>query len=238
MNPKNEDELSVADSLESLFSLPPPRGVKIQDPKQNTSSSHKIISKEQEETLAITTIQITAHALQKMFFMAKEVVRIFNEPLEVYALAIGSTKVIQDILIPVQTCSFTSIHINAEDLLSLMPAIQKQDVTVLGWTHSHANFGVFFSETDIQNQKIILAETSNYIFLDGHRVKFCYGMTVNINQEVFGMVSTQFSSGNIHSKPVSFDVLESPNEGSLSDLEETTLSQILRDNIIRIKNHE
>jgi len=163
--------------------------------------------------------------------MATEVMHLFHEPLEAYALIIGSENIIDDIIIPIQTCSHTSININAEDLLLLMPAIQKQNLTVLGWTHSHANFDVFFSGTDTQNQKTILAETSNFKIIEGHRAKYCYGMTVNVHQKVFGMASTQFPSGNIHSKQVTFKILTSPDDGALSDLEKITLSRILRNNI-------
>ncbi|UYP47019.1 hypothetical protein NEF87_003304 [Candidatus Lokiarchaeum ossiferum] len=230
-------EVAVGDSLESLFSLTPSNCKEIDAMNKKPPFDQIIaLTEEQEERLALRQIHISSRALHKMFFMAKEVIRLFNEPLEVYALAVGNSEVIEDILIPRQMCSHTSIHINAKDLLSLMPEIQKQDVNVLGWTHSHANFSVFFSGTDTQNQKTILAETSNFRTLNGSRVKFCYGLTVNIHQDVFGMVSTQFSSGKIYSNQATLEIHSSPNDGVLSDFEEAALSQILRDHIHILKS--
>lgn len=230
-------KVAVADSLESLFSLPLSTSKEIKSANKKETCILKSLTEEQEESLAIRQISITSRALQKMFFMAKEVIRLFNDSLEVYALVVGTLDVIEDIIIPSQICSHTSIHISPEALLSLMPEIQNQNVTVLGWTHSHANFGVFFSGTDSQNQKTILAETSNYMCLNGSRVKFCYGLTVNVKQDIFAMVSTQFSSGKIYSNQAKLEIISSPNDGVLSEFEEATLSQILRDNIRVWKSH-
>ncbi|WP_457558641.1 hypothetical protein [Candidatus Harpocratesius sp.] len=161
----------------------------------------------------ITEISITEYALKKMFIMAEEVTKITTKEVEVYALCIGKNHLIEDILIPNQQVHFASVHVEGRDLLDLSSYIHKENLTILGWTHSHANLNVFFSGTDYFNQDTLLAETSNYRKWNGIQVKYVYGMTVNLNHKYFGLVSTQVFTGKIFHEPASFKIIKTlPND--------------------------
>ncbi|MCF2138751.1 MAG: hypothetical protein K9W44_01685 [Candidatus Lokiarchaeota archaeon] len=161
----------------------------------------------------ITEILITEYALEKMFIMAEEVTKITTKEVEVYALCTGKNHIIEDILIPNQQVHFASVNVEGRDLLDLSSYIHKKNLTILGWTHSHANLNVFFSGTDYFNQDTLLAETSNYRKWNGIQVKYVYGITVNLNHKYFGLVSTQVFTGKIFHESASFKIIKAlPND--------------------------
>ncbi|MHA1744500.1 MAG: hypothetical protein ACTSWW_00785 [Promethearchaeota archaeon] len=184
----------VGDSLENVLSPPP---------LSSEESNIPLLP----EPFPLSIIRITQVALEKLYLLAQEVFEVLHQPLEVYALCFGEDGIISDILIPQQYVSFASIHIHSDNILALIPEIQEKNLPILGWAHSHANFGVFFSGTDDSNQKVILAETANYREIeDKQRVKYTYGLTVNIHRALYGEVSTQFASGRLEHKKASFSI--------------------------------
>ena len=189
-----EKPTPVSDSLEKVLStqLPTPNGAEIS---------------RLPEPSPLSIIRITQVALEKLYILAQEVFEVLHQPLEVYALCLGDDGIISDLLIPQQDVSFASIHIHSDNILALIPEIQARDLPILGWAHSHANFSVFFSGTDDSNQKIILAETANYREIDEQRVKYAYGLTINITRSLYGEVSTEFASGRIEQKKASFNIV-------------------------------
>jgi hypothetical protein len=108
---------------------------------------------------------------------------------------------------------------------------------ILGWNHSLCDFGVFFSGTDDANQENIFKETTNYAILPyiekGIQVKFVYGMTVNVKQEVYGEITTQMPCGAVlNRKSVEIEII-----GDLpEDWDEETMRKIIRNELkLRVK---
>lgn len=163
----------------------------------------------------ISSIKITENALKMLFSMAKQMKHVFGKDYEVYAFLVGNDDIVTDILIPPQTVSYTHISISPNDLMQLVEPIEKYNLKILGWGHSHCDFSVFFSNTDDENQMRILNETENYKEFttdDGHiiKMKFAYGVTVNINGEVYGEVTTQFPCGAVFNREnVPIEVIKS-----------------------------
>ena len=193
MPQKPKTQTHVSDSLENILSPPSSSVLESEIPPL-------------PEPSPLSIIQITQVALEKLYLLAQEVFEVLHQPLEVYALCVGKDDTIEDILIPQQEVSYASVHIHPENIFAMIPEIRARNLPILGWAHSHANFGVFFSGTDDFNQKIILAETSNYCEIEDQRVKFAYGLTVNIRRALYGEVSTQFASGRIEHKKASFSI--------------------------------
>lgn len=160
------------------------------------------------EIYPLMKIKITKHALEKMFFLANNVCEYFDHPYEVYAYCLGKDQVVHDILIPYQTVSSASVKVDSQDVLRLRPEIEASEYDILGWTHSHADFGVFFSGTDRQNQTIIFNDTMNYFEIEGSRCKYSIGMTVNIHGRMFGVITTQFPSGKKINVEAAFEIIE------------------------------
>ena len=186
MSEKNK-EVKIKDSLSDLF-----------DNSTNfikDADSNKMISDSSPKKL--NKVMITRFAYTKMIIMAQEVSKLLNQSMEVYALCIGDNGIIEDLLIPPQMVSSISIRINASDILSLAPYIRENNLNIIGWVHSHGDMSSFFSITDDINQITVLNDTSNYSEVGNIRVKYCFGITVNMREEFFGIVTTQFPSGNI-----------------------------------------
>ncbi len=205
-----KNELKINDSLSDL--LEDSSSVS-KDPSSNTdlnsvseSNPNENIFEKSKSIKKLNKIIITRSAYNKMVIIAQEVSKLLNQSMEVYALCIGDNGVIEDILIPHQKVSSISIHINASDILSLAPYIRENNLNILGWAHSHGNMSVFFSSTDDNNQITVLNDTSNYTEIDNIRVKYCFGITVNLREELFGIVTTQFPSGNIAHEKAIFQV--------------------------------
>lgn len=192
------------------------KGILVGDSLENILNPQQISKKNQlgsSEVLngftPLSEIPITDFALEKMYIMAEEVTKFTSNQVEIYALSIGKDHIIEDVLIPEQSVHYAFVNVEAESILQLSSFIRKNHITVLGWTHSHGNLGVFFSGTDYSNQHTLLSETSNYRFWNGIQVKYAYGMTINLNRDRFGIVTTQVFTGKIFHEPADFRILPS-----------------------------
>jgi len=195
MSDKN-NELKIKDTLGDLLE-------NSTSFKKDSNSKDNISEKSPKK---LNKIIITRSAYRKMIIIAQEVSKLLNLSMEVYALCIGDNGIIEDIIIPPQKVSSISIHINTSDILSLVPYIRENSLNIIGWVHSHGDMSVFFSSTDDSNQITVLNDTSNYSEVDNIRVKYCFGITVNLREELFGIVTTQFPSSNITHKKAIFEI--------------------------------
>ncbi len=195
MSDKNKD-LKIKDTLRDLFEESTSY---VKDSESNGNSFEKNPRK-------LKKVIITRSAYNKMIIIAQEVSKLLNQSMEVYALCIGNNGIIEDILIPHQKVSSISIHINASEILSLAPYIRTNNLNIIGWVHSHGDMSAFFSSTDDSNQITVLNDTSNYTKVNNVRVKYCFGITVNLREELFGIVTTQFPSGNIVNEKAIFEI--------------------------------
>lgn len=200
---------NVADSLEELLKIN--SNSEKPDKETNIESNikhNKDENQHQKEISPLNTIKIKQSALEKIFLLAQSVECIFGRPLEVYCICTGEKDVITDILIPEQNITYVSINIQPEHILALAPEIRANNLQVLGWAHSHANFGVFFSGTDDYNQSTLLNDTTNYLEREGTKIKFVYGMTVNTHKNLYGIVTTQYYSGKVQHIKADFEIIE------------------------------
>ncbi len=194
--PDKNNELKINDTLSDLF-------------EDSASYSKDIDSNEdmiEKSPKKLNNVIIARSAYTKMIIIAQEVSKLLKQSMEVYALCIGDNGIIDDILIPPQKVSSISIHINASDILSLVPYIRANNLNIIGWVHSHGVMSSFFSSTDDNNQITVLNDTSNYSEVDNIRVKYCFGITVNLREELFGIVTTQFPSGEIVHEEAVFEI--------------------------------
>lgn len=176
----------------------------------------------------LKSIKITRFALESMFQLAKAVKNYTHSSVEVFAFCLGSEETITDIFIPVQKVGGASVHVPEVSMKQYYNFIRNNPLEVLGWTHSHADFNVFFSGTDYQNQSIILDQTANYTYLDKIRVKYCYGITVNLKRDLFGIITTHFPSGEIINQKAVFELFgETPTERSIDQIYFKILSDLL-----------
>jgi hypothetical protein len=192
----NNKELKIKENLKDLF-----------DNSASYSKDTELNRNDDKNQRKLNKIKITRFAYNKMIIIAQEVSKLLNQSMEVYALCIGDEGIIEDILIPPQKVSSISIHINVSDILSLAPYIRANNLNIIGWVHSHGDMSSFFSITDDNNQITVLNDTSNYTEIDKIRVKYCFGMTVNLKEELYGIVTTQFPLGNIVHETAIFEIL-------------------------------
>ena len=197
----------VGTSLEDLLSLTQPS---IQEKKDEV----EVFSQD----MALKIIPIEKFALEKLFMVAEETTTVCKRDLESYAYLMGDeeTGVVKDILIPKQRVSGAYVSINEVHVLEIKQFIEEYQknkkirLSVLGWGHSHANMSVFFSGTDNNNQKTIFTGTSNYKYLPespNTRVKYCYGMTVNLRRQTYGEITTQFPDTSLHTIQSNFNII-------------------------------
>ena len=228
MSDKN-NELKIKDTLSDLL-------------ENSTSYSKDTDSNEnffEKSPKKLNKIVITRSAYNKMIIIAQEVSKLLNQSMEVYALCIGDKGIIEDILIPPQKVSSISIHINVSNILSLVPYIRANNLNIIGWVHSHGDMSVFFSSTDDNNQITVLNDTSNYSEVGNIRVKYCFGITVNLREELFGIVTTQFPSGNITHEKAIFEIkCNLPPDWNENDIRKE-ISEELKEKISKVRfNHK
>ncbi|MHA1610956.1 MAG: hypothetical protein ACTSYU_02795 [Promethearchaeota archaeon] len=197
-------EVTVGDSLEQLLNLPSSKST----PRDEFFNPSEDPLEYIQDFKPIHEIPITGLALEKMFILAQEVFSITQNKVEVYSLSIGTDHIIKDILIPAQNVGMASVFVEESAILEIIPTIRANNLTVLGWNHSHANFSVFFSGTDIENQQILLTDTANYRKWKGIPVKYVYGMTVNVQKEIYGVISTQIPTAKIFNVEASFKIID------------------------------
>ncbi len=165
--------------------------------------------------------------------VVKTAFEVRGQAVESYWLLLGDTK-IRDIIVPNQDVSFASVHVNSTDVLQMKNEIHNNKWKILGWGHSHANFGVFFSGTDIRNQERILHETNNYAMIDFEpdgklrrkydlqqemEIKYSFGSTLNIHEDKYAEVIWMDESKNIYKKKIEIEVEnEQLTESELTEL--------------------
>ncbi len=200
----SKKEVIVGDSLEQLLNLPSSKS----SPRDEFFNPSEDPLDYIQDFSPIDEIHITGMALEKIFILAQEVFSITQNKVEVYSLSVGTDHNIQDILIPSQNVGLASVFVEETAILEIIPTIRANNLTVLGWNHSHADFSVFFSGTDRNNQQILLADTANYRKWKGIPVKYVYGMTVNVHRDVYGVISTQIPTGKIYNKEAIIKVID------------------------------
>ncbi|QEE15130.1 Mov34/MPN/PAD-1 family protein [Promethearchaeum syntrophicum] len=230
MSDKN-NKLKIKDTLDDL----------LENSTNNNKDSNSTNISIGKSPKKLNKIIITRSAYRKMIIIAQEVSKLLNQSMEVYALCIGDNGIIEDILIPPQNVSSISIHINASDILSLVPNIRKNNLNIIGWVHSHGDMSAFFSSTDDRNQITVLNDTSNYSEVGNIRVKYCFGITVNLREELFGIVTTQFPSSNIIHERAIFEIRSffppDWNENEIRNEISAELKDKIRKGRISHKNH-
>ncbi|MBD3229091.1 MAG: hypothetical protein GF329_12960 [Candidatus Lokiarchaeota archaeon] len=164
--------------------------------------------------IALKEIKITRTALKKLFMMAEAVNEHLGGIYEVYCLLLGEEDIIKDIYIPKQEAGTASINVSEENLITVINEIEENPINskIIGWGHSHGNFSVFSSSTDDQNHITILNQTSNILKNNDQEIKFAYGLTVNIREELFGIVCSQYTCGAIFSRVGTFTIIDDNTE--------------------------
>ena len=136
-------------------------------------------------------LRISDYAFNKMIYVAREAFVIQMHAVESYWLLIG-TKIVEDILIPKQIVSSASVRVPINNLRTIQKRIREEHLKILGWGHSHSNFGVFFSSTDKSNQNTIFNGTTNYILTSKDElIKYSFGSTFNIKGAKYGVLTYQ-----------------------------------------------
>ncbi len=137
-------------------------------------------------------LKISEFAFKKVKTVVKSAFEALNHAVESYWLFLGDS-IIRDIIIPHQHVSHAFVEVDGTNILNLKKEIRESNLEILGWGHSHADFEVFFSGTDWQNQKRVFNETSNYAIIERKNtievskviIKYSYGSTFNIHEDNF-----------------------------------------------------
>jgi hypothetical protein len=118
----------------------------------------------------ISQIYITSGALAKAYAYARIACDVAKTMTECYGLLItpkaAKDRIVRDIFFPSdQEVMYTDVKLGAEYVIKAGREIDALGYKVLGWQHSHADFGTFHSGTDDENSLIVLNEISpvNYI---------------------------------------------------------------------------
>ncbi len=156
----------------------------------------------------LEVLKIREHIFDKMLYVAKHAFEIKRHAVESYWLLLGNYDV-EEILIPKQIVHGASVRVPLDAVVEMQRQIRKDHLKVLGWGHSHANFGVFFSGTDRFNQKNVFNGTTNYyIFPNGQLVKYAYGLTINIHGDSYGRLTYQERKGKIMHKEIPVEIIK------------------------------
>lgn len=154
------------------------------------------------------TLKISKYAFDKMIFVAREAFKIKKSAVESYWLLKGESFV-EDILVPEQSVSHAYVSVSPAAIRKISKIVQDQRLKIMGWGHSHADFGVFFSGTDRGNQMTVFHDTTNYIrTFDGDLIKYSYGSTFNIHKNVFAMLSYQQIGKDIKSVEIGYEIID------------------------------
>ena len=168
----------------------------------------------------LLTLKISEFAFKKVKIIIKSAFEALNHAVESYWLFLGD-KFIQDIIIPYQHVSYAFVEVDGINILNLKKIIVESNLEILGWGHSHADFGVFFSGTDWRNQKRVFNETSNYVNIKRKKknivskviIKYSYGSTFNIHEDIFVQLTWQESGGPIQHSHAKLEII--PSKGNL-----------------------
>jgi hypothetical protein len=176
----------------------------------------------------LKTLKISRYAFDKMLYTLRQAFKVKGSAVESYWLLVGDTYV-KDILIPEQSASHGYVSVSERGILKISKLIQENQIKIMGWGHSHADFGVFFSGTDRGNQMTVFYETTNYIKNSkGELIKYCYGSTYNIHEKVYAVLSYQFKDEEVRSVEISHEIID---DGCRFDpnSEKIDLSKLLMD---------
>jgi proteasome lid subunit RPN8/RPN11 len=167
----------------------------------------------------LLTLKISEFAHKKVKTVVKSAFEALNHAVESYWLFLGDT-VIQDIIIPYQHVSHAFVEVDGINILNLKKIIIESNLEILGWGHSHADFGVFFSGTDWRNQNRVFNETSNYVIIKKKKkkkkekvskdiIKYSYGSTFNIHEDIFVQLTWQEPGGSIQHSRAKLEIIPS-----------------------------
>lgn len=128
-------------------------------------------------------VNITALLMSKMDYIAK------NYNVEFGGYLIGEIKDgeihLQDLLIPNQTVSATSVDISPEAQMDLRRRYKDKVFKILGHFHSHHSMSAFFSATDEENMRNIMLKKKLFVFIvssdKGHLVRISMRDPLNID---------------------------------------------------------
>jgi hypothetical protein len=174
------------------------------------------------------TLKITDYAFDRAMYIVQTAFEIAKNPVESYWFYVGKDdrpNLIEDVIVPHQSISHAFVSVSISEILEMQPEIRKQlrvhQWRVLGWGHSHADFGVFFSGTDWINQSRIFHETMNYARIEDEQkqiLKYSYGTTFNIHKNLYGNISFQRIGKNIEHAGVVIKVVPNSEQMKLDKI--------------------
>jgi proteasome lid subunit RPN8/RPN11 len=219
--------IKIADSLEELFNIPA-KDLKLNDnnPEEFIGGSRDSDIRLKQESLGnfsqrmvcpppLDKIRITRRAFTDLILLSKAVNEYAKQKwgketpkLEIYCYVLTDSKdyhkeeqaIIKGIYIPHHKASETSVEVNPEDILEVKRYIEISKKVILGWAHSHGHFEVYSSKIDEENHQRLLMDTGNIIEIDSYPQKYAYGITINDQEDRFGVILTQYPCGIIQRK--------------------------------------
>jgi len=186
---------------------------------QNTFSLSSVNNDNREvEFNDLLILRISDFTYRKIQIVIKTAFKALNHAVESYWLFLGN-KCVEDIIIPYQHVSHAFVEVDAMKILDLKNIIRESKMNILGWGHSHADFGVFFSETDWRNQERIFNETANYAIVKRKKnklinksiIKYSYGSTFNIHGEKFVQFTWQEPNKKIQHLLAKIEIIHNKN---------------------------
>lgn len=126
----------------------------------------------------VEDIQITKEALDKAHLYAKKIKEVHGSDLECYFFLISpagaNDRIVRDIYFPDQEVTHSAVRIREDMIIETGRRLRETGFKILGWSHSHASYHTFHSETDDENHVIVLNEiaSDNYIELKNEKNMF------------------------------------------------------------------
>lgn len=176
-----------------------------------------------ECTLPANSFKILRSVLMKSWAVAKAVYNNVGR-IEAYWILVTNRPdlTVTDIIIPRHTASAASVTAEPDAIDEVRSEIRARNAQItdkdnrwraVGWGHSHGSMSVFFSGTDWNNQKGILDSTGIVTERWGVKYLTVYGMTVNVNEEVYSeILSRMVCTALIRQEGASLDVIEDVDE--------------------------
>ena len=186
------------------------------NPQHKILKNQSKINYEEVDFENLLTLKISEFAYKKVKTLVKSAFEALNHAVESYWLFLGDN-IIRDIIIPYQHVSYAFVKVDGINILNLKKQIKESNLEILGWGHSHADFGVFFSGTDWRNQELIFNETSNYVIIKRRNhdtvlkniIKYSYGSTFNIHEDNFVQLTWQKPEGQIQHSRANLEIIPS-----------------------------
>jgi hypothetical protein len=175
----------------------------------------------------LTVLEINENAFAKVMLVIETAFEIAKSAVESYWFYVGSEdhpNRVEEIIVPSQSISHAFVSVSITDIIEIQPFLKAELEThkwrILGWGHSHADFGVFFSGTDWQNQTRIFHETMNYARVSDEEkklIKFSYGTTFNIHKKLYGNLTFQRPRGELQHTELSFKIISNSSETKMDE---------------------